>query len=194
MDRNPDAPLEILRAAGSDTSERICYSCRRSYPDSIRFCPKDGVDLDYVPPSIADLTSGLARPRKWLGLSVLVVAVSSLIFLGSGRFVSFSGRAKQHGELLLNTTPPGATIYLDGSQVGTTPIRLSDIVPGVHEVRAMFPGYQNGTARIEILPSAKLRVVWDLVPLRTLAKNRYVAEFLAHAWKDIRAATKAPSA
>ncbi len=182
---SPDAPVEIFSADGN--TRRICYSCGIGYPGFFRFCPRDGVDLEYAPPPIDDLSKDLARPGKRIGLYVLaaVLAVLLIVTLTSGHFASFSSSngKGELGEVLLRTTPSGATVYLDGSQMGVSPIRLSDISPGVHEVRAVFPGYQNGMAHIEVPPSAKLRVAWDLVPLRMLPKDRYVAEFLLPAPK-----------
>jgi hypothetical protein len=175
---NPETPFEILLMTESK-ARRICYSCGRSYPEVVRFCPRDGADLEYSPPPIDDLGQTFRPPRKWVGGSILLagaLAILVSVLMVSGRFTSSLGKAAESGELIVRTTPSGATIYLDGSQMGATPIRMANIRPGVHEVRAIFPGYKNGTARIEILPSVKLRVVWDLVPLRELPKDRYLAE------------------
>ncbi len=179
MAGNLDTPFEILLVPESKV-RRTCYSCGKSYPEAVRFCPHDGVDLEYAPPPIDDLGKSFIRPQKWMGISLLAAALAVLvsIFMMSSRFTSSPGGTAESSELIVRTTPSGATIFLDGSQMGATPIRLANIRPGVHEVSAIFPGYKNGSARIEILPSTKLRVVWDLVPLRELPKDRYMAEFL----------------
>ncbi len=178
MAGNLETPFEILIVPENKTI-RTCYSCGKSYPETIRFCPRDGVDLEYAPPPIDDLGKSFVRSRKWIAVSILGAALAILVsvFMISGRFDSLSRGTTESGEIIVRTTPSGATIYLDGSQMGATPIRLANIQPGVHVVRAIYPGYKNGSVRIEILPSARLRVVWDLVPLRELPKERYVAEF-----------------
>jgi len=174
-----NVPFEILSTMQNRT-RRTCYSCRQSYPGAIRFCPQDGVDLEYGPPPIDDLGRDLARPpKKWTGFYILaVLALTFSIFLISDKFFHFSSGPAASGELILTTTPTGAIVYLDGSQVGVTPVRLSKVPVGIHEVKAIFPGYENGRAHIEILPSTRLRVVWDLAPLPEMPRGRYLAEFL----------------
>ncbi len=44
------------------------------------------------------------------------------------------------GHVRFETDPPGASIYLDGELVGTSPLELEDVPPGVHLVRAEIKG------------------------------------------------------
>lgn len=46
------------------------------------------------------------------------------------------------GELEVKSEPSGAKIYLDGKEVGESPIVLSDISPGRHLIRVMKEGYE----------------------------------------------------
>ena len=178
--------------------KRICYSCGNSYPAIVRFCPKDGVDLEYLPPPVDTLATDFRRPiGKWKAVFiVLVFAVIAAAFwpLNKMNFVPPEINAPEinasRGDLTVRTTPAGARVYLDGSQVGVAPVQLSDIPTGVHEVRVVFPGYLDGQAQVEILPSATRKLVWALTPLPQLKKSdryRYLVELPA---KDIPPASK----
>jgi PEGA domain len=46
--------------------------------------------------------------------------------------------------LIVNTTPTGASIYIDGSYTGeTSPVTFTNILPGYHFVRLYKPGYNE---------------------------------------------------
>ena len=178
------------QAPVGNNSGRICYSCGNSYPAAFRFCPIDSVDLDYLPQSIEDLSSDFGKSKKKPRLTAAVISLFVLMLsawmvvdrLNSGPVRSSS----TYGELTVRTTPAGATVYLDGSQVGVSPVRLSDIPTGFHEVRAVCPGYSDGAAHVEILPSENQKLVWDLAPLpvrKAGDKNRYLADLSAKGFK-----------
>lgn len=161
--------------------QRTCYSCGSSYPEMIRFCPKDSTDLEYAPQNLDSLSRHFKGPvLKWTviaGIGLLLVWVG---FLLSGVYESQPETAATRGELTVRTTPTGASVYLDGTQVGISPVRLSNIPTGVHGVKVVFPGYSEGQANVEILPSATQKLVWDLSPLpahkRLIDKKKYIAE------------------
>ena len=47
------------------------------------------------------------------------------------------------GRLNLNSTPYGATIFLDGKQYGETPLLIPEILVGQHEVKLVKKGYRD---------------------------------------------------
>lgn len=49
------------------------------------------------------------------------------------------------GALLLETTPAGATVMVDGKEVGTTPVKLSVPAEKPYEVAISLPGYKSTT-------------------------------------------------
>lgn len=166
-----------------DNDGRVCYSCGNSYPAAFRFCPIDSVDLDYLPQSIEELSKDFGKPKTKIWP---IVAILSLFFLAITGWMTAdqlnsktAGGTPTSGELTVRTTPAGAAVFLDGSRVGISPVRLSDIPAGYHEVRAVCPGYSEGTAHVQILPSETQRLVWDLAPLparKTMDKQRYLAD------------------
>jgi hypothetical protein len=177
-----EVPFERLPMLGAraGTRARTCYNCQTSYSDFFRFCPKDGVDLEYAPPRIDDLgrdfgTKTSSGKWKWIGILSLLVPLLILSTLYLGQFVSATTGAGERGELVVKTTPAGAMVYLDGSQVGLTPVRLSDLPAGYHDVRAVYPGYRSGMVRVEIVPSASRRLVLEMIPEKPINKELYIA-------------------
>jgi hypothetical protein len=159
----------------TDLLNRTCYNCQNMYPDMVRFCPQDGADLDYVAPPIEDLARDFAPRRSRLGAAFLAGISVLLLFMLSGWF--FTHQAKS-GQIAIRTNPPGAVIYLDGSQVGITPVLLMEVPTGVHYLSAEFPGYRNERARIEILPSTKKRLELRLAPLAAKRINPFIATMI----------------
>jgi hypothetical protein len=164
---------------GTAQLSRICYSCRNSYPHIVRFCPQDGADLEYMTPLIEDLAQDFKprRSRKLLYSFIAVSAVLLYAFLQSDLFKTSSG-GSESGEIAVRTNPPGAVIYLDGSEVGVTPVFLSEVPTGVHYLRAEFPGYQNEGAKIKISPSSKKQLELRLAPLAVKHLNPFVAAII----------------
>jgi hypothetical protein len=56
----------------------------------------------------------------------------------------------QTGFLGISSTPDGATAYLDGNLLGSTPTPLSRIAAGNHTLLIWKPGYRNTTQMLEI--------------------------------------------
>jgi hypothetical protein len=71
-----------------------------------------------------------------------------------------------HGycELTVKTTPPGATIFVDGMHRGASPVHVSGLRPGTHQLRAVMPGYKGVVLKVEVLASASDSVDWTLEP------------------------------
>lgn len=116
-------------------------------------------------------------PRKrtalWAGAAALVVAAGAagLFFLAGERrqapppaspaVPSPPNTPAAAGALRLATRPAGATVYLDGSAKGTTPLRL-EAPPGKHEVRVALAGYEDWEAQVEIAEGGEVPLDVDL--------------------------------
>ena len=50
--------------------------------------------------------------------------------------------------LEVRSTPPGATVTVDGQRRGTTPLTLSDLAPGAHKVLLSFEGYLDNASEV----------------------------------------------
>ena len=71
----------------------------------------------------------------------------------SGRFT---------GVLTVDSRPPGATVFLDGRLVGTTPLSLPSVSAGSHAIRLELDGYRRWTSAIRVVASEQNRVTASL--------------------------------
>jgi hypothetical protein len=58
--------------------------------------------------------------------------------------------ATRVGRLIVNTTPPGAIVYVDGQSRGVTPLTLTDVVEGTHTVRVVLDGYLDNQRSVAV--------------------------------------------
>jgi hypothetical protein len=74
------------------------------------------------------------------------------------------------GRLLVRSTPDGADAFLDGRDIGRTPVTLRDVERGTHTVRVVRDGYVADERRVTITavrPSQSL--TFELTRARTAA-------------------------
>ncbi|MGE0446646.1 MAG: PEGA domain-containing protein [Vicinamibacterales bacterium] len=64
-------------------------------------------------------------------------------------------------EIIVDSRPSGAQVFVDGALVGTTPLRR-DVDPGTHVVRLVLPGHQPWVTRVETARGEALRVAGSL--------------------------------
>ena len=154
------------------TGKIECNSCGNVYPAYFRFCPIDAAELHpaAVPMhhgSKSKLHNSARRgasgrlPACIAGLTAMAVLVYCAGFM-------LETLRPRYGQLHVRTSPPGATIFVDGQQLGTSPIILSDLPSGRHQVRAAMPGYEGTIRYIRITADASEIVEWRLEPVRRL--------------------------
>jgi hypothetical protein len=74
----------------------------------------------------------------------------------------------QSGSISVSSTPPGASVYLDGGFQGITqpgnPLDLTAIPPGPHTVRLSLAGYQDYTGNVQVMAGSVALVEAVMVP------------------------------
>jgi PEGA domain len=80
-----------------------------------------------------------------------------------------------NGELTVKTTPSGATIIVDGLPRGSSPVRLSGLRPGTHQLQAVMPGYKGAVLQVEVFPSQNESLDWMLEPTHSEGLFRQLA-------------------
>ena len=78
------------------------------------------------------------------------------------------------GVLILESVPTNASVYVDGSLKGTTPLTLRAITTGVHEVAFTLAGYQNYTTKVTVSVGAVATSAVTLSPSITETVTRTV--------------------
>ena len=71
--------------------------------------------------------------------------------------------AEEWGYLSINANPFG-TVFIDGVNVGDTPIDRHRVRPGTHTIRIENPGYKTLTERVSVDPGNTIRRTFSLVP------------------------------
>lgn len=70
---------------------------------------------------------------------------------------------RTHGDLALNSTPGGATIWLDGKKrEEKTTALLTNLEPGKHEVKLSLDGYLSASKSVKIVEGEKAKLQFEL--------------------------------
>lgn len=76
--------------------------------------------------------------------------------VSSGSIITFSTIDDKTAQLLIISSPQGSKVVLDNSEVGFTPLLLSDVTASDHEVKILKDGYREKTIKIKTLLGKKL--------------------------------------
>ena len=80
------------------------------------------------------------------------------LVLGETKTISIDAPSPINGEIEINSTPMGATIYIDGKNYGETPNYISDILIGEHELKLTKQGCASVAKTITIKEGETLSV------------------------------------
>jgi hypothetical protein len=78
-----------------------------------------------------------------------------------------------NGTLSIKSIPMGAQVYLDGTLEGTTPITITNVSSGTHQLEVTEPGYQDYSTKVMVWTgktasiSPRLRYVSTITPTAT---------------------------
>jgi tetratricopeptide (TPR) repeat protein len=87
----------------------------------------------------------------------------------------------KYGSLVIKTTPPGAMISVDGKFRGVSPITLTDMRSGSHQLRGTKEGYREYVQQVTVIPYATESVHWKLESVVPQLTNEQLAE--VEAWR-----------
>ena len=66
--------------------------------------------------------------------------------------------ARAAGSVFVESRPPAAQVFLDDERVGRTPVLLSDVAAGLHEIRIQRDGYRVWSTTTRVVASERTRV------------------------------------
>jgi tetratricopeptide (TPR) repeat protein len=160
---------------------RECPQCGNSYPSSFQYCPTDGTPLG------GEAEENARKPARKpaqikiktliLGI-VLLVVTAVLAFMGAFFYQYWKPK---YGSLVIKTTPPGAMISVDGKFRGVSPITLTDMRSGSHQLRGTKEGYREYVQQVTVIPYATESVHWKLESVVPQLTNEQLAE--VEAWR-----------
>ncbi len=100
-----------------------------------------------------DLTGTDFLPRRRFSSRVyLLMGLGGLVLVGAVvTLILMFGRASS-GKLMLESTPPGAQIFLNDEYRGNTPLLIPEIKSDVYRLRLQLDGYEAVAATVEVGP------------------------------------------
>lgn len=78
-------------------------------------------------------------------------------------------RQIQAGDLRVTSSPSGATVVLDGREIGTTPLAVEGLAVGRHNLRLSKDGFAPASQRVTVRPSAQSEAAVELRPAEPVA-------------------------
>jgi len=149
-----------------------CPHCANLYPHYFKFCPLDATDLN---PPAGRLYGGSQLPPRcsWRksrrsGLVARLIGTTAIVVIVSCAGLLLQTLRPRYGQLHVRTSPAGATIFVDGEPLGTSPLILTDLPSGRHQVRVALPGYQGTIRNIRIIADSNEILEWRLEPAKRL--------------------------
>jgi hypothetical protein len=73
-----------------------------------------------------------------------------------------SSPAGMSGVLIVDSRPPGAKVFLNGREVGSTPLELPAVPAGEHALHLELEGYRRWATAVRIVPAERNRVAASL--------------------------------
>jgi len=67
------------------------------------------------------------------------------------------------GVIVASSSPPGAGVLIDGTDIGKTPLHSAAISAGIHDIRVILAGYHEWSGTVKVKPGG-----YTVVPLVTL--------------------------
>ncbi len=111
----------------------------------------DGVVLGTTPLVDVEITPGVHQLE--LTAERYLPAASELDVAGAGERQAFAvSLTPAWGVVSLNTSPPGATVLVDGAEAGITPAAL-EIMSGEHDIEVRLAGYNAWRSKVLVEPN-----------------------------------------
>ena len=159
-----------------------CKKCKNAFPLSFRFCPLDGVEFNSAATSQTTESQASRLPshgadtisvrKLMIGLGILMLVP---MFALTADFMYHHLRPK-YGQLIIKTTPEGATIFVDGQLRGVTPLSVEAIPSGPHRIKIVKTGYKGHAQNIDVFQYATHSVRFTLEPVVPALPNKNLAE------------------
>lgn len=115
-------------------------------------------------PLRVELATGSAKP--WSGQVRISSAALTVVDRDLGPSAEFSSGVvlalSQGTGVSVSSTPEGAKVYLDDTEVGQTPVTRPSPSPGTHQLKVTYAGYLPREVEINVTTGWKLDVAVDL--------------------------------
>ncbi|MFZ2804428.1 MAG: PEGA domain-containing protein [Patescibacteria group bacterium] len=92
------------------------------------------------------------RVLPWIFIVVFLAVAPAVVFYTAGyRWNSAKGKVERNGTVILDSTPSGATITIDGQPYSSkSPSTIQDVSPGLHQFSVTKAGYDGWSKSLEV--------------------------------------------
>jgi tetratricopeptide (TPR) repeat protein len=158
-----------------------CPQCGNTYSESNFYCPIDGTSLgeDKEKDEQPHRRPPAQIRVKTLMLGLAILVLCALIAFATAFFAQYW--KPKYGGLIIKTTPPGALISVDGKLRGASPITVSNLRSGGHQLKGTKDGYKDFVQQAMVMPYATENLHWNLEPIVPQLSNEQLAE--VEAWR-----------
>ena len=91
---------------------------------------------------------------------LIVIGILGIIIVG---YLIYS--AQSRGSISVNSVPSGASIYLDGNYMGTTPMIIESVIADSHNIILKLTGYQDLSQIVRVFTGNIANVSLSLIPI-----------------------------
>jgi tetratricopeptide (TPR) repeat protein len=158
-----------------------CPQCGNEFPKAFVFCPADGSPL-------GEDEEGVSRPQPrkpaQIRVKTLMIGISVLILSAVVAFTAtffYQYWKPKYGSLVIKTTPPGATVSVDGKLRGVSPVTITEMRSGGHQLKGVKEGYKDFVQQVMVIPYSTENLHWKLDPIVPQLSNEQLAE--VEAWR-----------
>jgi tetratricopeptide (TPR) repeat protein len=153
-----------------------CPKCGNAYSESFLFCPADGSPLggDEEKDELQGSRTPAQIKVRTLMLGFAIMAMCALIAFATVFFYLYW--KPKYGNLTIKTTPPGAMIYVDDNLRGISPVTLSGLRSGGHQLKGTKEGYKAFIQQVMVIPYTTDNLHWNLEPIVPQLSNEQLAE------------------
>jgi PKD repeat protein len=110
------------------------------------------------------VTSTTVEPSKTVLIqAVLVEDAANQSTTTVPALIATTALVRQNGSVAVTSVPNGAAVTLDGQYEGTTPVIITEVLPGNHEIALTYPGYSSQIQSISVGSSQTAAVNANLV-------------------------------
>jgi formylglycine-generating enzyme required for sulfatase activity len=161
--------IQALEVAGLGKAQTVNFTLRPAWAEvSISSQPSGAqVKVDDTVIGVTPLTAEIVQGQRHITLSLdkhKTVSLQQSVEAGKTLQLGAIELPPADGRLVLQTEPAGATVSVDGSFHGSTPLTLSLSSGAEHVVRVSKPGYQNSNKRVMLAADETQEVMLELAP------------------------------
>lgn len=156
-----------------------CPQCGKAYSEEFLYCPVHGISLHG---STAKEGRRASRQPAQIRVRTLMLGFSILVLCSLIAFTSaflYQYWKPKYGGLTIKTTPLEAMVFVDGKMLGVSPLVLSSLRSGGHQLRITKEGYKDFVQQVTVIPYAMESLHWNLEPIVPQLSNEQLAEIEA---------------